>query len=80
MNDQTPASISWYFKTSILILAVLVIGPFALPLLWLNPRYTMLAKVIWTILIIIATYFLTIAMIESIKTILEYYKLAFGPQ
>ena len=69
----------WYFKTSILVIAVLVVGPFALPLLWFNPRYKMLSKIIWTLLILVASYYLTLTMVESLKNIKKYYDLAFNP-
>ena len=29
----------WYFTTSTIVIALLCLGPFALPLVWLNPRY-----------------------------------------
>ena len=42
----------WYFKTYWLVIAFLSIGPLALPLLWLNPRFSMRKKVIVTIIIV----------------------------
>ena len=68
----------WFFKTSVLVMALLSVGPFALPLLWFNPRYRALTKIIWTALILILTYWLAKVLDQSIKSILEYYRLAFG--
>jgi hypothetical protein len=42
----------WYFSTSALVVAVLCVGPLALPLLWVNPRYKIVAKVIGTVAIV----------------------------
>jgi len=67
----------WYFKTSILVISILTIGPFALPLLWRNPRYSRLFKTITTVVILILSWSLFRAMIEALRVIREYYDLAF---
>ena|SRR3989338_2104242 len=67
----------WYHKTSSLIVALLCIGPFALPLVWINPQYSLRKKIIVTVLILILTYYLGIVLSQSIKSITEYYKLIF---
>jgi hypothetical protein len=38
----------WYFSTSVIVIAVLCVGPFALPLVWLNPRYKIITKFVVT--------------------------------
>ena len=50
--NPDPPKPKWYFKKGTLVFALLAIGPFALPLLWINPRYSILAKVFWTALIL----------------------------
>lgn len=65
----------WYFNFSVLIGALLVAGPFALPLLWINPRYSRKAKIIWTVLILVLSYALGAALSQSLKSLTEYYKL-----
>ncbi len=45
----------WYFSTSAVIIAILVLGPLALPLIWLNPRYKITTKLIATGLVIAVT-------------------------
>lgn len=42
----------WYFSTHIIILALLAVGPFALPLIWFHPNYKQTTKIIITIIII----------------------------
>ncbi len=66
----------WYFKTSVLVIALLSVGPFALPLLWFNPRYRVVTKIIWTALILVGTYFSVKVLDQSIRSILDYYRLA----
>jgi hypothetical protein len=67
----------WYFKTSWLIIAFLCIGPFALPLLWFNPHFNKVKKIIITVGIIILSYYLWILFINSFKKIDIYYKQIF---
>ena len=42
----------WYFTTPTVVIALLVLGPLALPLVWLNPRYKITTKLIVTGLVI----------------------------
>jgi len=67
----------WYFKTSSLLIAFLFVGPFALPLVWLNPDFSVKKKSVITLIVIIITYFLGILVNNSLKSIKEYYQLAY---
>ena len=42
----------WYFVTSTIVIALLCLGPFALPLVWLNPRYKIVSKFLVTVIVI----------------------------
>ena len=42
----------WYFSTSVVVIALFSVGPFALPLVWVHPRYKRITKIILTIGII----------------------------
>ena len=42
----------WYFSTSVVVIALLCLGPLVLPLVWLNPRYKVITKLIVTGLVI----------------------------
>lgn len=65
----------WYHRTSILVIAFLCVGPLALPLAWLNPTYTRLKKIVITIIMLAATYFLWKICESSLKAIGDYYKI-----
>ncbi len=67
----------WYFKTYVYIIAFLCIGPFALPLVWINPRYNMVKKAVITIITLIASYLLAIVFVKSTEAIYKYYQQAF---
>jgi len=48
----------WYFATATVVIAILCLGPLALPLVWLNPRYKPATKLIVTVLVIVLTVLL----------------------
>jgi uncharacterized membrane protein YvbJ len=53
----------WYHRTPTVIISVLCLGPFALPLIWFNPNYSMTSKVIWTVVIIGFTLLLCVGSV-----------------
>ena len=73
MPDQKQQD-RWYNKTYTLIAAFLCVGPFALPLLWKNPRFRQKTKIAVSIIIFILTYFLILFFINSLKSINKYYQ------
>lgn len=46
------AKTKWYYTTSTIVIALLCLGLFALPLVWLNPRYKIVTKIMVTIIVI----------------------------
>lgn len=64
----------WYFKIPVLVTAFVIIGPFALPLLWFNPRISRKTKIIVSIVIIILSYYAGVVLSGSIKSIAKYYE------
>lgn len=65
----------WYFKTSVLIVAFLCVGPFMLPLVWINPRYKMAKKIVITAIIVVLSYALGLVLYKSLENISSYYNL-----
>ena len=65
----------WYFRNSTLILGFTVVGPFILPLVWLNPRYSLIEKIGISLIMITITVILGLAAIHAIKVIQQYYLL-----
>ena len=45
----------WYSSTSIIVIALLCLGPLALPLVWFNPRYKIITKLVVTVVVIALT-------------------------
>jgi len=77
MLEEKPPEPKWYFKTSWIVTAFLCVGPLALPLVWLNPRFNQRKKIVISIIIIILSYYLGLLFINSLRSIKEYYGIIF---
>jgi hypothetical protein len=64
---------AWYYRTWIIFLAVIFVGPLALPLIWFKPKTSIVWKVLWTVVIGGLTYWASIGALESYKNIKVYY-------
>lgn len=65
----------WYFRKSIIIVALACVGPLALPLIWFRPQTSRAWKIGLTVVILILSWILIKATIQSIQILTEYYKL-----
>jgi uncharacterized membrane protein YvbJ len=65
----------WYLRTSVLVIAFLFVGPLALPLVWINPRFSLKVKIIISAIIIILSYLLGVIAFNSLRTISNYYRM-----
>ncbi len=63
----------WYFKTSFIVIAVLSVGPLALPLIWWRPDVSRRWKIILTIAILALSMIAYRLTMKSVQTIREYY-------
>jgi len=71
-NQNQP---KWYFKTWSLVVSFLCVGPFMLPLVWANSRFSNKSKIIITVVVVVLTYIMTVFLVGSLKTIASYYQL-----
>ena len=82
VNQQTETKTSekpkWYFNTSTIIIGFLCVGPFILPLVWLNPRYSSSKKVFLSVIMLALSAVLIKATAVSLENIGEYYKMLEG--
>jgi len=72
--DDKPKE-KWYFKVSTLVIAFLCVGPFALPMIWFNPRFSPKVKIVITVIVIILSYYLGVLLVNSLKSINAYYQM-----
>jgi len=55
VRQPSRSKVKWYFSTSSVVVALLCLGPLALPLVWLHPRYRMIRKLVVTVAVIAIT-------------------------
>ena len=65
----------WYFSMATFVVALLCVGPFALPLYWFNPRHTLKRKIIVSIIVVVLTYFLSVMLVKSVNSLKSYYQM-----
>ena len=70
----TTEKTKWYYTTTTLVIALLSVGPLALPLVWINPKFSLAKKVLWTTVTLILTYALVQVTMDSVDKITKYYK------
>jgi predicted nucleic acid-binding Zn ribbon protein len=61
----------WYYSTSAIVIALITIGPFALPLVWKNPKYNITTKAVITIVLIAVTIWLCYLMGSMYQKLIE---------
>ena len=64
----------WYFKTSSWVVGFLMFGPLVLPLVWVNPKYTLNKKIVITVIVIGFTVVICRMLQSSIAPIEQYYQ------
>jgi len=70
IDDKPP----WYFRTSFIVIALCSVGPLALPLIWWRPQTSLTWKIGLTVIILVLSWFLYLATLQSIEAIKEYYQ------
>jgi hypothetical protein len=72
------AGTKWYFRTGLIVVALLSVGPLALPLIWFRPNTSRNWKIGLTIVTLVLSWYLYQATMESMKSLAEYYRLLNG--
>jgi predicted nucleic acid-binding Zn ribbon protein len=75
---RSKQTMPWYFRTSIIVIAVLSVGPLALPLIWWRPQTTRAWKVGLTIAILLISWLFLKTTLASMRSLQEYYDLMNG--
>ncbi len=65
------AKTKWYFTTYVVVIGLLSLGPLALPLVWFNPRYKIIAKLGVTGLVIGLSIWLYYLMTGMYRTLMD---------
>lgn len=67
--------VPFYFRTSFIVIAICFVGPLALPLIWWHPKTTRTWKIIWTVIILVLSWLMWLAMQKSVESLKQYYDL-----
>ncbi|MBI5150824.1 MAG: zinc ribbon domain-containing protein [Candidatus Omnitrophica bacterium] len=68
----------WYQKTSTLVTGFLFVGPFVIPFVWMNPRFSTTKKVVLTTVFVLVTILLTKLVSNSVAVLFKYYNMMQG--
>lgn len=63
----------WYQKISVLVVAVCTLGPFALPLVWINSKFSILVKIIISGVVLFLSYLVYNTIVNSMNSMQQYY-------
>jgi hypothetical protein len=61
----------WYFATGTVVIALLCIGPIALPIVWFNPHYKPATKAIVTVIVLVVTILCMYLVTSAYRQLLE---------
>jgi hypothetical protein len=64
----------WYYSTSSLIMALLCVGPLALPLVWLNPRFGWITKLLISVAVVVLTIMVCQFAIDTYRNLMDQMK------
>lgn len=70
--------VNWCFRPVTIVIAILAIGPFALPLVWLSPAVKKRHKIVITILLVLATIWMVQASVKIYQSLLKEMRLLQG--
>ena len=65
------SQIKWHLRPVAVIMAILFVGPLALPLVWLSPAFKKSHKIVITIIIILLTGWLGMALVRLYSILLQ---------
>jgi hypothetical protein len=63
--------VRWYHRPVVVLIAILAVGPFALPLVWISPSFKRWHKVAITIVITLVTVWLVRSSVDIYRALLE---------
>jgi RNA polymerase subunit RPABC4/transcription elongation factor Spt4 len=77
-SDLTSGQTKWFFKPGAVIIALLSVGPLALPLVWFNPRYSYKKKIVISVIVLVLSYYLGLMLAQALKSAGRYYETIFS--
>lgn len=75
LSPQPAEKMPWYFRTSIIVLLLLSVGPLALPLIWWHPRTSPAWKIGLTVGVLLLSWILWLALLKALEGFEQYFEL-----
>ena len=72
-NTMTGSSSKWYYRPGMIFLGILMFGPLGLIPLWYRPSTKLHLKISISFIVVVLTYYCTIATIDTLKNLKDYY-------
>ena len=72
LKSSSGGGVDWYYKTPMVILWIMLLGPFALPFIFKNPKYSASQKTVWSFVAIVYTALLTLMLLGIIIFYLKF--------
>ena len=69
-NPAPQTSVPWYLTRRTVFLAIVIVGPLAIPLLWLSPKFSFVWKAVLTVVLVASTvllYHYSVVMMENLS-------------
>ncbi len=66
-----PREKKWYFTKTSVVIALLCVGPLALPLVWFNPRFKPATRLIITVIVLVVTVLCTYLAASAYRRLLD---------
>jgi len=71
LDKSRKSGTKWYFATSAVVIALLCLGPLGLPLVWFNPRYKIITKVVVTVIVIALAILFSYLVVSMYRSLIE---------
>ena len=73
LAQSAPVKPKWYYNVWFtLLMLFFVLGPFGLPLVWKNPRFSRRVKAVLTLITIVYTVLLVDTTVRAVRAVLEH--------
>lgn len=69
-----PRSEKWYYATGTMVMALLCLGPLALPLVWMNPRFKIVTRAVITVAVLAAAVVCMYVMTFAYQQVMDQIK------
>ena len=74
--EKAGKSEKWYYKAVFVIIGLILLGPFAFPVLWKSPNFNLFWKVVLTLIFTFLTYYMFVKTMDVVQMVIDEFKKA----